>query len=112
MKKGFTLIELVMVIVIISILAAIAIPKFIDLRNNAKQAACDGNLATIRSALAAYYAKVAAEGGSAEFPPTLHYTAFKQDFFADGTLPKCAFDSDLEYTYDSDAGVVSSHDHL
>ncbi len=41
-KNGFTLIELVMVIVIISILAVVAIPKFVDLRADAKQASMNG----------------------------------------------------------------------
>lgn len=41
-RLGFTLIELVMVIVIISILAVVAIPKFIDLRADAKQASMNG----------------------------------------------------------------------
>jgi len=34
MKKGFPLIELIMVIVIIAILSAIAVPKFIDIQEN------------------------------------------------------------------------------
>ncbi len=41
-QHGFTLIELVMVIVIVAVLAAIAIPKFIDLRSDAR-------IATVRS---------------------------------------------------------------
>ena len=38
-EKGFTLIELVMVIVLLGILAAVAIPRFVDLGASADQAA-------------------------------------------------------------------------
>lgn len=58
MKKqsGFTLIELVMVIVIIGILAAIAIPKFVDLSSEAQQAAVNGIAGSLSSASAINYA--------------------------------------------------------
>ncbi|MBK7546835.1 MAG: prepilin-type N-terminal cleavage/methylation domain-containing protein [Rhodoferax sp.] len=38
-QRGFTLIELVMVIVILGVLAAVAIPKFVDLKSDARTAA-------------------------------------------------------------------------
>ncbi len=41
-KKGFTLIELVMVIVILAILAAVAIPRFIDLQSEARVSTAKG----------------------------------------------------------------------
>jgi prepilin-type N-terminal cleavage/methylation domain-containing protein len=53
---GFTLIELMIVVAIIGILAAIAIPKFADLINKSREGATKGSLATVRSALRVYYA--------------------------------------------------------
>jgi len=81
-KSGFTLIELVMVIVILGILSAIAIPKFADLATQAKIAAGKGGLGAMRSAVAIDYAK-SATSGTVAFP-----SAITTALFADSLIPK------------------------
>ena len=80
-ESGFTLIELVIVIVILGILAAVAIPKYEDMREQARVATVKGQLGSIRSAIAIQYARNALNG-TATFP-TLDGT-----IFADGRVPK------------------------
>ena len=52
--RGFTLIEMVIVILLVGIMAAIAIPKFVNLTTTAKQAAYDSGLGSLKSAVGIY----------------------------------------------------------
>jgi prepilin-type N-terminal cleavage/methylation domain-containing protein len=68
-QSGFTLIELIIIIVVLGILAAVAIPKYQDITNEAKAAACKGALGSLRSGTSIYYANQIVKTGTPTWPP-------------------------------------------
>jgi prepilin-type N-terminal cleavage/methylation domain-containing protein len=62
-QKGFTLIELVVVIVVLGILAATAVPRFANISTDARDAVCQGVLGSLTSAAAI---ELAANNGVAQ----------------------------------------------
>lgn len=54
LKRGFTLVEILIVVVILGILAAIVIPQFSDASEDAKESALTSNLQTVRSQIELY----------------------------------------------------------
>jgi len=68
-NKGFTLIELVMVIVILGILAAVAIPRFANLSSNAKASSLQGAVGAVKSGVVTFL------GENSNYPTNLASTA-------------------------------------
>lgn len=67
--RGFTLIELIIIIVVLGILAAVAIPRYSNITDEAREASARAALGGLRSGIAIYYASKAVETGQAQWPP-------------------------------------------
>ncbi|MBI2870444.1 MAG: type II secretion system protein [Candidatus Omnitrophica bacterium] len=112
-KQGFTLIEILFVVVIIGILAAVVIPRLTETRSTANENACDANLANINTQIERYYFNTGSWPASnlAEMIPTTTY-----DYFPSG-LPTCPVTTSESYRMNTtthrthDNSSVGTHDH-
>ena len=76
-RNGFTLIELIIVMVILGIMAAVAVPRYLDSIANAEQSAEDAVISAVRGGLKQYANNSLLENGRASWP-TDPFTALSE----------------------------------
>lgn len=101
-RRGLTLIELLIVVIILGALAAIAIPRITTSATTAKQNACNTNVDTLNTSVEMYHV----DKGS--YPASLDVLTADVNYFPDGA-PGCPFSS--AYNYDGSKHRVDIHSH-
>lgn len=108
-RKGFTLVEMLLVVLIIAVLASIVVPRMSGAAAEAKNAKCDANWANLIRAVELY-----AANNSGTYPAT--DAAFQTDVLGSSTYfphgaPVCPYSSAYVYVGDATGGTVTAHSH-
>ena len=106
-RKGFTLMELLVVVLVLATLAGIMVPRIVDYQKNAKIANCKSNIVNLKKALEQYAVEFEGvyPGGPGEWASLLANTKY----FPHGK-PTCGYDG-TAYSYDATNKTVVETDH-
>ncbi|MCK4914026.1 MAG: prepilin-type N-terminal cleavage/methylation domain-containing protein [Planctomycetes bacterium] len=104
-KSGFTLVEVLIVVVILGILAAVVIPQFSDASTEAKESSVKTNLQLMRSQIALYKIR-----NSDSLPPTTDFAVFKAAMVPDyiQAIPENLYNSDNTVRFESGASTAGA----
>ena len=113
-KKGFTLVELMIVIVIMGILVAVAIPVYGAVTKNAETKTCKSNMSSIKSTASTWQMTGGTDGGQITLGDgssiDLAANASFKNQFDGGKLPQCPVAKDDTAVANKDYTVVMSKD--
>jgi prepilin-type N-terminal cleavage/methylation domain-containing protein len=106
-KKGFTLVEVLLVVVILGLLAMVAIPRFVQSGTSAKENACQANVSLLNSQIELYAVTHdnAYPADQAEFGTLI---LNNRNLFPDGA-PECPYED--TYQYSAATKRVTAHSH-
>ena len=97
MNRGFTLVEIMIVVAIIGLLAAIAVPNFVNARNQSRISVCINNLRQIDSAKEQYALQENLNDGDAIADPDTGFTNYIRGGFANLRCPIMTAGGDTSY---------------
>ena len=103
-RKGFTLVEVLLVVLIIAVLASIVIPRIAASAKDANVAKCDANRANLIGAIERYAIK------NKGAYPTAIGDVHNTTYFPHG-LPVCPYGDAYAYVGDATGGTVTAHSH-
>ena len=102
-ERGFTLLEILAVLAIVGVLAALAVPRFILTTSDAEEEVCEANKATINVQVERYYL-----ANDETYPADIDTLTGDEDYFPDGA-PECP--SGGTYALDEDTHRATCTEH-
>lgn len=102
-KKGFTLVELMIVVVIMGILVAVAVPVYGAVTKNARKKTCQSNIRIIKENITQYQMTGGQDGATIESASVLQSAVNASNptflnLFEGGVIPSCPTDNTSKYT--------------